>query len=226
MNISLEEFINYNQSSIDQIDPLFRESIFTQYQGSPQLENIESRSNSFSQRLQEKLNLKPVSLSNSTISIPETTKKVKEPDKKDTHQVTNNKSVTSLKIPTIKYRKTSDFGLRQSPTKGASSNHKGVDYATPKGTHLKSPFDGKVVKASSDAKSGNYIVIENNEGKRIILAHCDKTLYKSGDNISKGDVIAHSGNSGTSTGAHVHIGQKENGQYVNPNENLVAEILS
>ena len=223
MNISLEEFINYNQSSIDQIDPSFRESIFTQYQGSPQLENIESRSNSFSQRLQEKLNLKPISLSKATISIPKVTK---ETDEKDLPQLIDNKQSTSLKIPTIKYRKTSDFGLRQSPTKGASSNHKGVDYATPKGTHLKSPFDGKVVKASSDAKSGNYIVIENNEGKRIILAHCDKTLYKSGDNISKGDVIAHSGNSGTSTGAHVHIGQKENGQYVNPNENLVAEILS
>lgn len=223
MNISLEEFINYNQSSIDQIDPSFRESIFTQYKGSSQLENIESRSNSFSQRLQEKLNLKPISLSKATISIPKVTK---ETDEKDLPQLIDNKQSTSLKIPTIKYRKTSDFGLRQSPTKGASSNHKGVDYATPKGTHLKSPFDGKVVKASSDAKSGNYIVIENNEGKRIILAHCDKTLYKSGDNISKGDVIAHSGNSGTSTGAHVHIGQKENGQYVNPNENLVAEILS
>ena len=223
MNISLEEFINYNQSSIDQIDPSFRESIFTQYQGSPQLENIESRSNSFSQRLQEKLNLKPISLSKATISIPKVTK---ETDEKDLPQLIDNKQSTSLKIPTIKYRKTSDFGLRQSPTKGASSNHKGVDYATPKGTHLKSPFDGKVVKASSDAKSGNYIVIENNEGKRIILAHCDKTLYKTGDNISKGSVIAHSGNSGTSTGAHVHIGQKENGQYVNPNENLVAEILS
>ena len=223
MNISLEEFINYNQSSIDQIDPSFRESIFTQYQGSPQLENPESRSNSFSQRLQEKLNLKPISLSKATISIPKVTK---ETDEKDLPQLIDNKQSTSLKIPTIKYRKTSDFGLRQSPTKGASSNHKGVDYATPKGTHLKSPFDGKVVKASSDAKSGNYIVIENNEGKRIILAHCDKTLYKTGDNISKGSVIAHSGNSGTSTGAQVHIGQKENGQYVNPNENLVAEILS
>ena len=223
MNASLEEFINYNQSSIDQIDPSFRESIFTQYKGSPQLENIESRSNSFSQRLQEKLNLKPISLSKATISIPKVTK---ETDEKDLPQLIDNKQSTSLKTPIIKYRKTSDFGLRQSPTKGASSNHKGVDYATPKGTHLKSPFDGKVVKASSDAKSGNYIVIENNEGKRIILAHCDKTLYKSGDNISKGDVIAHSGNSGTSTGAHVHIGQKENGQYVNPNENLVAEILS
>ena len=223
MNISLEEFINYNQSSIDQIDPSFRESIFTQYKGSPQLENIESRSNSFSQRLQEKLNLKPISLSKATISIPKVTK---ETDEKDLPQLIDNKQSTSLKIPTIKYRKTSDFGLRQSPTKGASSNHKGVDYATPKGTHLKSPFDGKVVKASSDAKSGNYIVIENNEGKRIILAHCDKTLYKTGDNVSKGNVIAHSGNSGTSTGAHVHICQKENGQYVNPNENLVAEILS
>ena len=223
MNISLEEFINYNQSGLDQIDPSFRESIFTQYQGSPQLENTQSRSNSFSQRLQEKLNLKPISLSKATISIPKVTK---ETDEKDLPQVINTKQDTSLKIPTIKYRKTSDFGLRQSPTKGASSNHKGVDYATPKGTHLKSPFDGKVVKASSDAKSGNYIVIENNEGKRIILAHCDKTLYKTGDNISKGSVIAHSGNSGTSTGAHVHIGQKENGQYVNPNENLVAEILS
>ena len=223
MNISLEEFINYNQSGLDQIDPSFRESIFTQYQGSPQLENTESRPNSFSQRLQEKLNLKPISLSKTTISIPEVNK---EADKKDLPQVINTKQDTSLKIPTIKYRKTSDFGLRESPTKGASSNHKGVDYATPKGTHLKSPFDGKVVKASSDTKSGNYIVIENNEGKRIILAHCDKTLYKTGDNISKGNVIAHSGNSGTSTGAHVHIGQKENGQYVNPNENLVAEILS
>ena len=223
MNISLEEFINYNQSGLDQIDPSFRESIFTQYQGSPQLENTESRPNSFSQRLQEKLNLKPISLSKATVSIPKVTK---ETDEKDLPQVINTKQDTSLKIPTIKYRKTSDFGLRQSPTKGASSNHKGVDYATPKGTHLKSPFDGKVVKASSDSKSGNYIVIENNEGKRIILAHCDKTLYKTGDNISKGSVIAHSGNSGTSTGAHVHIGQKENGQYVNPNENLVAEILS
>ena len=223
MNISLEEFINYNQSGLDQIDPSFRESIFTQYQGSPQLENTQSRSNSFSQRLQEKLNLKPISLSKATVSIPKVTK---ETDEKDLPQVINTKQDTSLKIPTIKYRKTSDFGLRQSPTKGASSNHKGVDYATPKGTHLKSPFDGKVVKASSDTKSGNYIVIENNEGKRIILAHCDKTLYKTGDNISKGSVIAHSGNSGTSTGAHVHIGQKENGQYVNPNENLVAEILS
>ena len=223
MNISLEEFINYNQSGLDQIDPSFRESIFTQYQGSPQLENTESRSNSFSQRLQEKLNFKPISLSKATISMPKVTK---ETDEKDLPQVINTKQDTSLKIPTIKYRKTSDFGLRESPTKGASSNHKGVDYATPKGTHLKSPFDGKVVKASSDTKSGNYIVIENNEGKRIILAHCDKTLYKTGDNISKGNVIAHSGNSGTSTGAHVHIGQKENGQYVNPNENLVAEILS
>ena len=223
MNISLEEFINYNQSGLDQIDPSFRESIFTQYQGSPQLENTESRSNSFSQRLQEKLNLKPISLSKATISMPKVTK---ETDEKDLPQVINTKQDTSLKIPTIKYRKTSDFGLRTSPTKGASSNHKGVDYATPKGTHLKSPFDGKVVKASSDAKSGNYIVIENNEGKRIILAHCDKTLYKTGDNVSKGSVIAHSGNSGTSTGAHVHIGQKEDGQYVNPNENLVAEILS
>ena len=67
--------------------------------------------------------------------------------KKDLPQVINTKQDTSLKIPTIKYRKTSDFGLRQSPTKGASSNHKGVDYATPKGTHLKSPFDGKVVKS-------------------------------------------------------------------------------
>ena len=223
MNISLEEFINYNQTGIDQIDPVFRESVFTRYQGSPQLENTESRSNSFSQRLQEKLNLKPISLSKATISIPKVTK---ETDEKDLPQVIDNKQNTSLKIPAIKYRKTSDFGLRTSPTKGASSNHKGVDYATPKGTHLKSPFDGKVVKASSDAKSGNYIVIENNEGKRIILAHCDKTLYKTGDNVSKGNVIAHSGNSGTSTGPHVHIGQKENGQYVNPNENLVAEILS
>ena len=223
MNISLEEFINYNQSGLDQIDPSFRESIFTQYQGSPQLENTESRSNSFSQRLQEKLNFKPISLSKATISMPKVTK---ETDEKDLPQVINTKQDTSLKIPTIKYRKTSDFGLRTSPTKGASSNHKNIDYATPKGTHLKSPFDGKVVKASSDAKSGNYIVIENNEGKRIILAHCDKTLYKTGDNVSKGSVIAHSGNSGTSTGAHVHIGQKEDGQYVNPNENLVAEILS
>lgn len=223
MNISLEEFINYNQSGLDQIDPSFRESIFTRYRGSPQLENIESRSNSFSQRLQEKLNFKPISLSKETTSMPKVTK---ETDEKDLPQVINTKQDTSLKIPTIKYRKTSDFGLRQSPTKGASSNHKGVDYATPKGTHLKSPFDGKVVKASSDAKSGNYIVIENYEGKRIILAHCDKTLYKTGDNISKGSVIAHSGNSGTSTGAHVHIAQKENDQYINPNENLIAEILS
>ena len=212
----------------DKINPSrfleFNQMLYSYFKYNKQLKALVTfASPNYTIKLQEKLNLKPISLSKATISIPKVTK---ETDEKDLPQLIDNKQSTSLKIPTIKYRKTSDFGLRQSPTKGASSNHKGVDYATPKGTHLKSPFDGKVVKASSDAKSGNYIVIENNEGKRIILAHCDKTLYKSGDNVSKGDVIAHSGNSGTSTGAHVHIGQKENGQYVNPNENLVAEILS
>lgn len=226
MNISLEEFINYNNNDLNRIDPTMLDSVYTRYRGSPQLEIKESKPNSFSQKLQEKFNVKPLSLSEFNISSPEETKESNKETSVKINQQVNNNSTTSLKIPTIKYRKTSDFGLRQSPTKGASSNHKGVDYATPKGTYLRSPFDGKVVKASSDTKSGNYIVIENNEGKRIILAHCDKTLYKTGDNVSKGNVIAHSGNSGTSTGAHVHIGQKENGQYVNPNENLIAEILS
>ena len=84
--------------------------------------------------------------------------------------------------------------------------HNGIDFATPTGTPILAPHSGKVIEAAFDANGyGYYLKIENDvEGS--VLAHNSKLLVKVGDTVVEGQQVSLSGNTGNSTGAHLHWG--------------------
>ena len=101
----------------------------------------------------------------------------------------------------------SSFGLRTSPTQGASSNHRGIDIPVPSGTSVFSAADGVVVVASSSNLRGNYVVIYHESIELSTLyQHLTKSLVKKGDIVKGGTEVAISGKTGVGTGPHLHFG--------------------
>jgi murein DD-endopeptidase MepM/ murein hydrolase activator NlpD len=87
--------------------------------------------------------------------------------------------------------------------------HTGVDYAVPVGTEVLAVADGKIEKASWGASYGTQLV-QKVDGGWFIYAHLSKALVKPGDKVSEGQVIAKSGNTGNSTGPHLHAELRDN----------------
>lgn len=113
-------------------------------------------------------------------------------------------------------RISSGFGRRNSPTAGASSNHKGIDLAIASGTPILAAGSGSVVTATYSSSAGNYVMISHGDRLYTVYMHCSRLAVKVGDQVSKGQVIAYVGSTGISTGAHLHFGVSKNGTYVNP----------
>jgi murein DD-endopeptidase MepM/ murein hydrolase activator NlpD len=85
------------------------------------------------------------------------------------------------------------------------SGHTGVDIACPEGTPLFAVVSGKVVFAGGSANGGNYVKIQTDEGTAVAYAHLSKINVKSMDYVEQGTVIGLSGNTGRSTGPHLHF---------------------
>jgi len=105
-------------------------------------------------------------------------------------------------------RVSSQFGLRMHPIHKVYKGHGGMDLVAPTGSNVNAAARGKVVKVGWDAKGyGRYIVIQHADGYYSIYAHLEKsgTMVKVGDNVSNGQLIATSGNTGGSTGPHLHF---------------------
>lgn len=113
-------------------------------------------------------------------------------------------------------RITSTFGYRKQPTAGASTYHKGIDIAVPVGTNVVAAAAGKVVTASYSASGGNYVMIYHGDSTYTVYMHCSSLCVSVGDMVSQGDVVAKSGNTGVSTGPHLHFAVSVQGNYVNP----------
>ncbi|MBD5500345.1 MAG: M23 family metallopeptidase [Lachnospiraceae bacterium] len=113
-------------------------------------------------------------------------------------------------------RLTSNFGRRKAPTKGASTYHKGVDWATPTGTTVVASSGGVVAKAGWGSGYGYVVYINHPDGKQTRYGHLSKVLVSAGQTVSQGQKIALSGNTGVSTGPHVHFEILVNGSQVNP----------
>lgn len=113
-------------------------------------------------------------------------------------------------------RLSSGFGSRKSPTKGASSYHKGVDWATPTGTPVYASNGGTVAFAGWASGYGYAVYINHSDGRQTRYGHLSKVLVKSGQTVSQGQKIALSGNTGRSTGPHLHFEIRIGGQAVNP----------
>lgn len=113
-------------------------------------------------------------------------------------------------------RLTSKFGRRKAPKKGASTYHKGVDWATPTGTSVYASCGGTVAKAGWGSGYGYVVYINHEDGKQTRYGHLSKVLVSVGQSVKQGDRIALSGNTGVSTGPHLHFEILVNGTQVDP----------
>ncbi len=111
---------------------------------------------------------------------------------------------------------TSRFGYRKSPFTGKRSFHSGLDISNRPGTKIISTADGKVTYAAEKMYFGNLVIIDHGYGKVTKYAHNKKILVKKGQKVKRGDVIALMGNTGKSTGPHLHYEVRINGAPVNP----------
>ncbi|AKC60016.1 murein DD-endopeptidase MepM [Blochmannia endosymbiont of Polyrhachis (Hedomyrma) turneri] len=130
-----------------------------------------------------------------------------------------------IRFPTLKqFRISSNFNLnRLNPITGRISPHFGVDFAVPIGTPVLSVGDGEVIVSKYGRISGNYIVIRHSNCCVTRYLHLNRLLVKVGQVVKKGDNIALSGNTGRSTGPHLHFEVWVNRKPVNP---LTATFLN
>lgn len=101
-------------------------------------------------------------------------------------------------------RVTSGMGARRAPLPGASTNHGGIDIAVPIGTPVSAPADGVVEVAGVRGRGGKTLIIRHADGSTTGFAHLDNIGVKVGDAVTQGQQVAASGNTGNSTGPHLH----------------------
>ncbi|MBL3550838.1 peptidoglycan DD-metalloendopeptidase family protein [Rhodovulum sulfidophilum] len=114
------------------------------------------------------------------------------------------------------YRLTSPFGRRTHPTLGGSRMHEGTDMASAYGTPIYSTADGVVVRAQWVSGYGRMVEIRHEFGIVTRYGHMSKIRVKAGQRVSRGDRIGDMGNSGRSTGTHLHYEVRVDGKPVNP----------
>lgn len=113
-------------------------------------------------------------------------------------------------------RLSSSYGRRNAPTKGASTNHQGVDWATPTGTAVMASCGGTVTRAGWASGYGYVVYIQHEGGRETRYGHLSRVLVSVGEKVEQGEKIALSGNTGRSTGPHLHFELRINGASVNP----------
>lgn len=113
-------------------------------------------------------------------------------------------------------RLSSGFGRRTAPKRGASTYHKGVDWATATGTTVVASSGGTVAKAGWGSGYGYVVYINHPDGRQTRYGHLSKVLVSAGQTVSQGQKIALSGNTGVSTGPHLHFEILIGGTQVNP----------
>lgn len=108
------------------------------------------------------------------------------------------------------------FGPRTAPKAGASTYHKGIDWAVPIGTSVRASSSGTVTYAGWSNGYGYNVVISHPDGKQTRYAHLSSIVVSYGEKVTQGQKIALSGNSGNSTGPHLHFEILVDGTQVNP----------
>lgn len=123
-----------------------------------------------------------------------------------------------LKCPLPFMRLTSRFGNRKHPVLGFSAHHTGIDLGAPVGTSVRSTATGRVRRVGRDGIRGLYVEISHPNGYETHYYHLSgvNRAARAGTAVSQGQVIAYVGNSGRSTGPHLHYGIRKAGRFINP----------
>ena len=118
---------------------------------------------------------------------------------------------------------TNPYGWRENPVVKQKSLHPGVDLAADYGTSVLAVADGTVLDCSYDAAYGYILTLEHENGVQTQYAHLSEFFVEPGDTVQQGQIIAKTGDSGWSTGPHLHLGVLMNGEAVDPLEALKSE---
>jgi murein DD-endopeptidase MepM/ murein hydrolase activator NlpD len=108
------------------------------------------------------------------------------------------------------------YGYRVHPISGEKDFHEGVDIALPVGTEIKAGGEGVIVEAGNGGSYGLTLLVDYGDGITARYAHCSALLAGVGQTVDTGDVIALVGNTGNSTGPHLHMEVIKNGRRLNP----------
>lgn len=142
----------------------------------------------------------------------------------DVYKMAKNKARMLASIPAIQpisnkdlKRIASGFGFRIHPIYKTWRMHTGIDFTAPIGTPIYATGDGVVEKLKSKMSGyGKVVVINHGYGYESLYAHMSKIIVKPGEKVKRGQVIGYVGNTGRSTGPHVHYEIKKNGKPINP----------
>jgi murein DD-endopeptidase MepM/ murein hydrolase activator NlpD len=127
-------------------------------------------------------------------------------------------------IPIKNGNLSSKYGIRKDPFNGKKRMHHGIDIAAQKGTHIYPLGRGKVIFSGRKSGYGNLVEILHGESTISRYAHIKKSLVKKGQFVGKKDIIALVGNTGRSTGPHLHLEIAINGVTVDPEIFLIGHV--
>ena len=111
---------------------------------------------------------------------------------------------------------TSRFGWRRDPIDGAVKFHKGIDVAQPYGHEVRAAAPGHVIATGDQGAYGTTIVVDHGGGQQTRYAHLSASAVRVGERVEGGQIIGKTGDSGRTTGPHLHFEVVENGRVVDP----------
>ncbi|MEO1122964.1 MAG: peptidoglycan DD-metalloendopeptidase family protein [Cyanobacteria bacterium J06635_15] len=118
----------------------------------------------------------------------------------------------------------SEFGVRRNPFGGFSfESHEGIDFLSAYGAPIYATAEGRVTLAENSNGYGNHVIIDHGYRHETLYAHMSELVVKVGDRVNRGQIVGYLGNTGRSSGPHLHYGVYRNGKAVNPRYYLKLE---
>jgi murein DD-endopeptidase MepM/ murein hydrolase activator NlpD len=142
----------------------------------------------------------------------------------DVYQMAKNKAQMLASIPAIQpisnkdlKRIASGFGYRIHPVYKTGKMHTGIDFTAPKGTEIYATGDGIVINSEATSTGyGRHVIINHGYGYQTLYGHMNRITVHKGQKLKRGDLIGYVGNTGSSTGPHLHYEVIKDGEKVNP----------
>jgi hypothetical protein len=129
-------------------------------------------------------------------------------------------------MPTAGWLSSAFSRMRSHPILHYARAHEGIDVSAPMGSPIEAPANGTVVETGREAGYGNIVVIDHGFGIVTKFAHCSRILARKGQKVIRGERIALVGNTGLSTGPHLHYEVRVNGKAVDPRRYILPEVIT